>query len=257
MSDAKDWGMTSRGQRHSSPLGTTIFVGLRALDGFVLQRALQVINPVPGWFMKLGWAIPPSPPSGGAILASSSHALTPFQTVIWVMSIGSALKQIYWVLFTSKEPFNADLAVGVSIFNTVFNSINTLAFSLASVNSTWSESAIYTAIPIYTAGILIELVSEIQRRRFKDDPKNDGKPYSDGLFGLARSINYFGYTLWRGAFALAGGGWVWGTFVAAFFAWDFTNRAIPALDRYCSHRYGAQWVEVKKKVPYRFCPGVY
>lgn len=50
------------------------------------------------------------------------------------------------------------------------------------------------------AGILLELVSELQRKRFKDDPANKGKPYAGGLFSLARSINYGGYTLWRGGY---------------------------------------------------------
>lgn len=246
-----------RGERGPSPIGTTIFVGLRALDGFVLQRALQVWDPMPALVSRLGFATPPPPPSGGATLASSDHDLTPFQAVIWAMSIGSAVKQIIWILAVSKEPMYADGAVIISLFNTVVNSFNTLAFTLAGANPTWSPAVLYASIPLYVSGILIELVSEIQRKRFKDDPKNEGKAYSGGLFSYARSINYFGYMVWRGAFAMAGGGFVWGTLVASTFAWDFCTRAIPVMDRYCAGRYGEQWKEIKRRVPYAFCPGVY
>lgn len=246
-----------RGERGSSPLGTTIFVGLRALDGLILQRALQVWDPLPALFTKLGFSVPPPPPSGGSPLAASSHDLTPFQAIIWAMSIGSAVKQIIWILAISKEPMYVDGAVMISLFNTVVNSFNTLAFSLASVNPTWSAKAMYISVPLYAIGILIELVSEIQRKRFKDNPKNEGKPYGGGLFGLSRSINYFGYTVWRGAFALAGGGLAWGALIVASFSRDFCTRAIPVMDRYCTGRYGQQWENVKRKVPYAFCPGVY
>lgn len=246
-----------RGQRKPSPLGTSIFVGLRALDGFVLQRALQVWDPVSTLYSRLGWSSLPPPPTGGTVLTTSIATLTPFQAVLWAMSIGSALKQIIWILTISKEPMYPDGALMICAFNTVLNSLNTMAFSFASVNPTWSETAMYTSVPLYAVGILIELISEIQRKRFKDDPKNEGKPYAGGLFGYARSVNYFGYTIWRSAFALAGGGLAWAALNAGMFAWDFCNRAIPVLDRYCGQRYGEQWQNVKKRVPYAFCPGMY
>lgn len=245
-----------RGERGSSPIGTSIFVGLRLLDGFVLQRALQIWDPMPGLLSRFGIADIPSP-AGGLPFNMLGQHITPFQAVIWLMSIGSAVKQSIWILGISKEPMYADGAVMISIFNTVVNSFNTLAFTLAGNNSTWSETGLYASIPLYTAGILIELVSEIQRKRFKDDPKNSGKPFSGGLFAYARSINYFGYAVWRGAFALAAGGPIWGSLITATLAWDFCNRAIPVMDRYCSGRYGEQWKAVKRRVPYAFCPGLY
>ena len=67
-------------------------------------------------------------------------------------------------------------------------------------------------------------------------PANKGKIYSGGLFGLSRHINYFGYTLWRSGYALAAGGWIWGSIVAGFFTYDFTQRAIPVLTEYMEER---------------------
>lgn len=63
--------------------------------------------------------------------------------------------------------------------------------------------------------------------------------------------------VWRSAFAIAGGGVAWGAIVAAFFAFDFCSRSIPALDIYFTKKYGVQWEGVKKKVPYAFAPGIY
>lgn len=172
------------------------------------------------------------------------------------MSIANALKQIFWLLVTSKESFGLSSAVAVSIFNTVNNGLNTMIFSFASVNPTWSYTTFYASIPIFIAGILMETVAEIQRKAFKDDPKNKGKVYTGGLFGIVRHPNYCGYMLWRGAMALATGGWAWGVLVASFFWYDFNNRSIPTLDAYCNKRYGEQWVAVKRKVPYAFFPYV-
>lgn len=256
MSEKESKDLVKRGQYGSSPLATTVFVGLRALDGLIIQRALQVLNPLPALLVKLGFDAPPPAPSGGLPLAMSDHALTPFQAIVWGMSVATSVKHIVWMLYTSKEQMDVSAAVLICVFNTVLNSMNTMAFSLAAVNPTWSSRVLYASIPIFATGLVVETYAEFQRKWFKDDPKNKGKPFSGGLFAYARSINYFGYTLWRGAMAMATGGPVWGAFVAGFFSYDFTSRAIPMMDEYCSKRYGAQWEQVKKKVPYGFCPGV-
>jgi len=44
---------------------------------------------------------------------------------------------------------------------------------------------------------------------------------------------------------------------AAWLAGDFCARAIPSLDTYCEKRYGEQWEDVRRKVPYKFLPWVY
>lgn len=106
-------------------------------------------------------------------------------------------------------------------------------------------------------GIFLETVSEIQRKQFKDRPESKGKAYTGGLFGLARHINYGGYTLWRGGYGLAAGGPVWALVKTSFFAYDFVMRGIPVLDKYCSERYGQQWVKFKEQVPYKLLPGIY
>lgn len=44
-------------------------------------------------------------------------------------------------------------------------------------------------------------------------------------------MQYFGYTLWRAGYALSAGGWVWGSIVGGFFAWDFANRGCRLLGK--------------------------
>lgn len=136
-------------------------------------------------------------------------------------------------------------AVMISFLNTVLNGLNnTLAlWTLTSVKpkaDTFSELFqnpwVAAGTALYVTGILTETISELQRSAFKKDETNKGKPYAGGLFGLARHINYTGYTLWRTGYALTAAGPAWAAVKAAFFTWDFSQRAIPILDRYCSGR---------------------
>lgn len=87
---------------------------------------------------------------------------------------------------------------------------------------------------LFDFGITIELAAEIQRRAFKRDLHNAGKPFSGGLFGLARNINYGGHVLWKMGNALAAGGWVWGFLVGGGHLYDFVTRGVPVLDAYCA-----------------------
>ncbi|KAK5258127.1 hypothetical protein LTR40_008520, partial [Exophiala xenobiotica] len=100
-------------------------------------------------------------------------------------------------------------------------------------------------------------VGEIQRKWFKDEPRNDGKVYSAGLFSVVRHAPYSGYTLWRTGYATAAGGPVWGALTATWFIYQFVNSSVPMLDKYMSKRYGEQWAQVKRKVPYALIPGVW
>jgi steroid 5-alpha reductase family enzyme len=122
-------------------------------------------------------------------------------------------------------------AVIISLFNTFNNGLNTLIFTLASSNPTWSPLSMYVGATLYTIGILVEPIAETQRMIFKDNPENQGKAYARGLFGLARNINYGAYTAWRAGMALAAGGPLLGAFIGGMFVYDFANRAVSTLSR--------------------------
>ncbi|KAJ4181592.1 hypothetical protein NW759_017174 [Fusarium solani] len=170
------------------------------------------------------------------------------------------------MLYVSEQDTPPSSAFSIAFFNTVFNSFNTIfslwtatsqAPSLGPEESVLQSPAIMVGAGLYLTGILIEFVSELQRTLFKKNPANKGKPYSGGLFALARHINYGGYTIWRSAYAFTAAGWPWGLVVFSFFFYDFASRGVPVLDQYLSDRYGEEWKSIKTQVPCRLIPGVY
>jgi hypothetical protein len=91
-----------RGRTESTPLGTTIFCGLRALDP-LLQRSLLLSAPLTSLIPYFGRSAANTPPAGGDVITTAGLGLTPFQAVIWGMSVGSAVKQIFWLLTIGNE----------------------------------------------------------------------------------------------------------------------------------------------------------
>lgn len=125
----------------------------------------------------------------------------------------------------------------------------------SSLSSSFSTNNISLAPPIpglsirmiigallFDFGITIESAAEIQRRAFKKDLRNAGNPFSGGLFGLARNINYGGHVLWKMGNALAAGGWVWGFLVGGGHLHDFVTRGVPVLDGYCAMKVRAPFL---------------
>ncbi|MCJ1341025.1 hypothetical protein MMC09_006321 [Bachmanniomyces sp. S44760] len=237
----KRFELSNRGTKGSSPLGTTTWIALRLLD------------PVLQFYLISRFTHQP-------FSVTTFKTLTPYQYLLLGLSLGSAVKQTYWVLFTSLEVWPVSSAVPIAIYNSLMNSLNTTWASYyydSSAVDIWTSPSVILGSTLFVSGIFVEAIAETQRTAFKLDPKNKGKPYSGGLFSLARSINYGGYTAWRGGAALCAGGPVWGGVVATWLFWDFTNRAIPVMDDYCTKRYGEAWQEVKRKVPYLIFPGIY
>ncbi|KAG6361217.1 hypothetical protein INS49_009441 [Diaporthe citri] len=235
-------------------LGTSIFVGLRAADAF-WQYALLSRS----WAAQLVWGL------GGQALPSAGLA-SPYHEIITCMAFGSSLKQIVTQLVVSEQEMNPSSAITIALFNTAFNTLNSI-LSVWAVTSfappsgrlleTLQTPMIALAVGAYSVGIFIEQISELQRTWSKRNPANKGKPYADGLFSLARHINYGGYTIWRAAYAPISGGYTWGLLVFTFFFSDFTRRGVPVLDNYLSETYGEEWNIIKLQVPYRLIPGVY
>ena len=243
--DASD--LVKRGQYKSSPLGRAIFVGLRALDP-LLQYTILTHHAGISWLpARFGGTLYTTVATTSSLTTTSPvlFGLPPYQSLILCMSIGSMLKQNFWVLAISPEEMPPSSAVFISLFNTVMNGLNTAlaTWTLSSMNPSVSTSTellkspyVLAGIMLYTTGLLTETISEIQRSAFKRDARNKGKPYAGGLFGLARNINYGGYTLWRTGFAMASAGPKWAAVVGAWFFYDFASRSIPLLDKYCSKK---------------------
>jgi len=233
--------LINRGIKEPSPLGTTVFVGLRSLDPVIQYGILAR-----GWGSSLLHRIGLStlsaglPTNTGTIIDKLN--LSPYRLILLAMATGSSLKQIYWLVGISEYRFDVGPALMVVGYNTVFNSLNNLLFTTTAFSASLSGNETFPQTPLivgsimFVVGILTEAIAEYQRMRFKMDPKNKGKPYTGGLWQYARHINYTGYSLWRAGYSLAAGGWIWG---AAAFAWqytDFVMRAVPVLNDYCEKR---------------------
>jgi protein-S-isoprenylcysteine O-methyltransferase Ste14 len=259
-----NWYWESR-KKGPTSAGTILFVALRALDlpfqYYLLTSGLgsNIISSLGGTPVLQS----PVASSAGILGLSSYHSL------VMGLATGSALKQIYWKLAINDLAMPAGFSVTIAFYNTILNTLNT-CFALWSATSQQpvAQSSLSTllqtapptlllGIPLYAVGLFVEWYCEVQRAAFKAKPENKGKPYSGGLFGVVRNVNYTGYTLWRTGYSLICAGWTWGAVQAVWLAGDFCARAIPCLDTYCEKRYGEQWEVVRRDVPWKFIPGIY
>ncbi|EUC41677.1 hypothetical protein COCMIDRAFT_40177 [Bipolaris oryzae ATCC 44560] len=216
---SKKKDLVPRGDYRPSPAGKLTFFVLRSLE------------PAPQCsILAHGF--------GTSVLTSrliNGLGLSPYRLVLLTMSVGSVVKQNIWVTILSRGSMTVGVAVAIAMLNAASNSLSTYAFPALPIGGT-----------LHVVGILTELITEIQRERFKADPNNKGKVCTGGLWGLARHINYGGYTMWRAGYAMAGGGYGLGAL-----------RAIPVLSEYCEKWYGAQWEAYRQKTPYELIPYVY
>lgn len=230
-----------RGAREPSYAGTATFAGMRLLDPFLQYGILakgvgsSLIQLLGGTTLPQGPALLTNTPIDGVL------GLSPYRSILFGMGVGSMLKQNFHLLAIMQERMPPANGFAVGIFNSVFNSLNSLFFicaqTSASVNGEhFPQTPLIVGATLYTLGITLELSSELQRHFWKKDSANKGKVYSGGLFSLSRHINYLGYTMWRTGFAIASGGYIWGAVTAAFFSWDFTQRGIPVLQHYLEEK---------------------
>lgn len=265
----------ARGVKQSNIFGTTTFIGLRALDP-VLQYEILCHGLGSSFLAKLGLS---TIPLSAAVITRTGIKIIdqlglPLERLLLLgMAIGSAAKQIFWLTCTSEEEFPVTSSVVVSAYNTFCNSINSLLFlTAATCAARWTKpftvpvpgtKSQQLSLPValgailYVVGMGLEAGSEIQRKNFKADPAHKGKLCREGLWSLARHINYGGYTLWRTGYALASGGWIAGAVVAVLQSVYFARGGMVSLDYYMSRKYKDQWGIYKESVRWKLLPGVY
>ncbi|KAJ4294935.1 hypothetical protein N0V88_005174 [Collariella sp. IMI 366227] len=194
--------------KRPTPGGLALFVGLRGAD-IALQYGLlahHVANPL---LQFLG--IPTLPAclsvrfSGSIWTGLSSLPLQP--RLLLCFAIGSWLKQSYWAIFVTENEMSAGSAIGISLFNTIFNSFNSITSTIApfvapllpaAASSVLSQLGFISPLqadqnnlsPTFLfgsvmciAGLVVEGLSEVQRRDFKAKPENKGKVFTGGAYG--------------------------------------------------------------------------
>jgi steroid 5-alpha reductase family enzyme len=113
----------------------------------------------------------------------------------------------------------------------------------------------FVAIALFLIGSYLNTGSELQRRKFKQDPKNQGKLFTAGLFRYARHINYFGDFLWVAAWALLTRN-PWALLIPVILAMGFIFGFIPPLTTYLRSKYGQEFENWEKRTK-AFIPFIY
>ncbi len=112
-------------------------------------------------------------------------------------------------------------------------------------------------LAIWLAGMLIEIVSDQQKSRFKKDPANQGKFIRTGLWAWSRHPNYFGeIVLWIGMAIVAIPvlqGWQWATLISPVFVYFLLTKVsgVPMLEDKADERWGGQddYEDYKRRTP--------
>ena len=123
----------------------------------------------------------------------------------------------------------------------------TLAAALAIITATDREPLgilAFGGILVWLAGFAIEVVADRQKSVFKQNPENEGRFITTGLWAWSRHPNYFGeIMLWIGIAVIAVpilSGWTWVTLISPLFVIVLLTRVsgIPMLEKRAEDRWG-------------------
>ena len=96
------------------------------------------------------------------------------------------------------------------------------------------------AVVGFLLGSYLNTGSELQRKRFKAEPRNRGKLYTGGLFRRVRHVNYLGDLLWVTAWAVVTRS-AWALVIPLVLGLGFVYYFIPPLHRHLESKYGAEF----------------
>ena len=93
---------------------------------------------------------------------------------------------------------------------------------------------------------MVNTISELLRKPFKDNPANKGKLYTGGLFKYAIHINYLGDCLWVLGLALISNN-IYSLLIPLGLFLVFVFGYIPKSDDYLQNKYEDQFTAYKMK----------
>ena len=136
----------------------------------------------------------------------------------------------------------------------------TMACALAIITGIEREPIGWVAIAgivVWVAGFALEVVADRQKSAFKQDPANEGRFITSGLWAWSRHPNYFGeIVLWTGIAVMALpvlSGWRWATLISPVFVVLLLTRGsgIPILEARAEKRWGneAEFQEYIRNTP--------
>jgi protein-S-isoprenylcysteine O-methyltransferase Ste14 len=238
-----------RGDYRRSKAPILIFSIGRAITG-PLQYLLITAHPLSALGIR-------PPPTGSPPITILGHSFPRLPFLTALMPGVLSLKHLIWLNFLMRERMTMKFAAFGIIADFLFESVTSLVFTAASVNPLFSERYFYTAITMFFSSVALELAAELQRTAFKSKKENEGKVCKTGFWGITRHINYTANVLFGFAYGLATGGPVYGIATGAFYLSNFVLNAIPGIEEYCRGKYGEQWAEYEKEVPWQLFPGIY
>lgn len=160
----------------------------------------------------------------------------------------------------------------LSILSYIYLIKNLLLFFYIQKNRPWSKEELYAApifipllfiVPVYIAhkkpfasnifgvlyllGFVLSVLSELQRKWFKDNIKNKGKLYTERLFSISRHPNYFAeLLLFSGWYGLSYN--IKGLIAPLLMLGNFHYAIIPEIEGYLKQKYSKQWQEYENNV---------
>jgi len=174
----------------------------------------------------------------------------------------TSLRQLLQNNYISPNGNNFDVAAALKIGLGVPSFLFGLTFSSLCIKSQVTSSfgskiTDQVGIALFVVGALTETLSELQRKAWKSRSVNKGKVFTEGLFSLARHINYLGEVFWyTGMALLTTGNPLVAIGIFVMLAGNFLAVAIPELAGHMEIKYKAQWTDYKNKTPKALIPFV-
>lgn len=174
------------------------------------------------------------------------------RTIIFVFNIIIFIRLAFMMFFLLKRKMPWEESISVTFAFALYY----IGFSIFVLPTQSPIDVIdFLAIILFIIGCTLNSLSEIQRNKWKKNPENKGKIYTEGLFKYSRHINYFGDVLWIAAYSIVTKNFysiIIPIFLFCFFA--FYNA--PKLDKYLKSKYGKSYdayaEKTKMLIPYLF-----
>jgi protein-S-isoprenylcysteine O-methyltransferase Ste14 len=227
-----------------------LFLILGRLACIPLQYAIVTSNP-----LSIS-QLPRSSTQHPSFLPAWLPALEPL-TIFLGMTGVLVVKQGIWAFYISNEHMTLAFAFFGVVADFLYEGVCALVFSVAAANPMWTPVFLYLGAALHFLAATSELAAELQRKRFKDDPKNGGKLCKEGAWGVVRHPNFAMNVVYGAAYGFATGGPLFALLPVGMYLGNFMTNAIPPKEVYLAEKYGEQWEKYRRMVRWKMCPGVY
>jgi protein-S-isoprenylcysteine O-methyltransferase Ste14 len=148
----------------------------------------------------------PRPPTDGILDLPFAGPQPQLSTIFLGMTATLILKQNAWIWGYCNERITMPFAFFGVLVPAIYEALCALVFTSAASNPLWRKEFLYVGAAVHFLAAATELVSELGRASFKRDPKNKGKLYKGGLFGVVRHPNYAANVVYGAMYGFAAGG---------------------------------------------------